>query len=95
MHNNQKYCEYHVKTLKCNHVTKKELSMDIDTRPRYMASESNTVFARSLLVNVKEASGISLITFYELTNLHRCTLARILILHPELTEAIIFGPKMA
>ena len=30
MHNNQKYCEYRVKTLKCDHVTKKELSMDVD-----------------------------------------------------------------
>ena len=57
MHNNQKYCEYEVKTLKCNHVTKKELSTDIDARPCNMASEGNTV-----LVNVKEASGMSLIT---------------------------------
>ena len=30
-----------------------------------------------------------------LTNFHRCTLARVLILHPELREAIIFGPKIA
>ena len=46
MHNNQKYCEYRVKTLnwKCNHVTKKELSMDIDARPRNMASEGNNIF---------------------------------------------------
>ena len=44
MHNNQKYCEYRVKTLKCNHVTKKELSMDIDARPSNMASEGNTIF---------------------------------------------------
>ena len=46
MHNNQKYCEYRVKTLncKCNHVTEKELSMDIDARPRNMASEVKTVF---------------------------------------------------
>ena len=44
MHNNQKYCEYRVETLKCNHVLKKELSMDIDARPRNMASEANTVF---------------------------------------------------
>ena len=43
MHN-QKYCEDRVKTLKYNHVTKKELSMDIDARPRNMASEGNTVF---------------------------------------------------
>ena len=44
MHNNQKYCEYRVKTLKCNYVTKKELSMNIDARPHNMASKSNTVF---------------------------------------------------
>ena len=44
MHNNQKYFEYRVKTLKCNHVTKKELSMDIDVRPRNMVSEDNTFF---------------------------------------------------
>ena len=43
MHNNQKYCEYHVRTLKCNHVTKKEISMDIDARLYNMASEGNTV----------------------------------------------------
>ena len=44
MHNNQKYFEYRVKTLKCSHVTKKELSMDIDVRPSNMVSEGNTVF---------------------------------------------------
>ena len=44
MHNNQKYYEYRVKTLKCNYLTKKELSMDIDARPRNMPSEGNTVF---------------------------------------------------
>ena len=44
MHNNQKYCEYRVKTLKCNHVMKKKISMDKDVRPRNMASEGNTVF---------------------------------------------------
>ena len=44
MHNNQKYCEYGVKTLKCNHVTKKELSMDIDVRPQNKDSEGDTVF---------------------------------------------------
>ena len=43
MHNTQKYCEYYEKTLKCNHVTKKELSMDIDARLHNMASEGNTV----------------------------------------------------
>ena len=44
MHNNQKYCEYRVKTLnwKCNHVTKKELSRN--ARPRNMASEGNNIF---------------------------------------------------
>ena len=44
MHNNQKYCQHRVKTLKCNHVTKKELSMTMDARPSNMASEGNTVF---------------------------------------------------
>ena len=44
MHNNQKYCEYRVKTLKCNHVTKQELSMDIDAGAGNMAAEGNTVF---------------------------------------------------
>ena len=46
MHNNQKYCEYRVKTLnwKCNHVTKKELSIDINARPRNIASEANNIF---------------------------------------------------
>ena len=46
MLNNQKYCKYRVKTLnwKCNHVTKKEISMDIDARPRNMASEDNNIF---------------------------------------------------
>ena len=44
MHNNQEYCEYRVKILKCNHVTKKELSMDINVRPRNMASKGNTGF---------------------------------------------------
>ena len=43
MHNNQKYCEYHVRTLKYNHVTKKELSMYIDARLYNVASEGNTV----------------------------------------------------
>ena len=42
MHNNEKYCEYHLKILKYSHVTE-ELSMDIDPRPRNMASEGNTV----------------------------------------------------
>ena len=44
MHNNQKYCEYRVKTLKCNHVTEKKLSVDIDVRPRNMVLVGNTVF---------------------------------------------------
>ena len=44
MHNNQKYCEYRVKILKFNQLTKKELSMDINVRPRNMASEGNTDF---------------------------------------------------
>ena len=46
MHNNQKYCEYRVETLnwKCNHVTKKELSMDINARPCNIASEANNIF---------------------------------------------------
>ena len=47
---------------KCNHETKKELSMDIEARPCNMASEGNSVFPRSLSVNVKEASGIFLTT---------------------------------
>ena len=49
---------------KCNHVTKKELSMDIDARPWNMTSEGNNIFPRSLSVNVKEASGIFLITLW-------------------------------
>ena len=46
MHSNQKYCEYRVKTLKwkCNHVTKKELSMDINARPPNIASEADNIF---------------------------------------------------
>ena len=71
---------------------KKELPMDIHARPCNMASEGNNIFPRRLSVKVKEASGIFLITL--LTNLHRCTLTRILILHPELREAIIFESKM-
>ena len=47
MHNNQKYFEYRVKTLKCNHVTKKELSMVINVRPRNMVSEDNTFFKKT------------------------------------------------
>ena len=45
---------------KCNHVTKKKLSMDIDVRPCNMESEGNNIFPRILSVNVKEASGITL-----------------------------------
>ena len=47
---------------KCNHVMKKELSIDIDAKPCKMGTEGNNIFPRSLLVNVKEASGIFLIT---------------------------------
>ena len=65
--------------------------MDIDVRPCNMDSEGNKIFPRILSVNVKEASGI----INELTNLHKCTLTRILLLHPELWEAIIFGPRIA
>ena len=41
MQNNQKYYEYRVKisNWKCNRVTNKELSMDIDARPCNVASE--------------------------------------------------------
>ena len=49
---------------KCNHVTKKGLSMDIDTRTCNMISEGNNIFPRSLSVNLKEASGIFLITLW-------------------------------
>ena len=49
MHNNQKFCEYRVKTLnwKCYHVTQKELSMDKDAAPRNMASRGNTIFQKA------------------------------------------------
>ena len=49
---------------KCNHVTKKGLPMDIDTRTCNMISEGNNIFPRSLSVNLKEASGIFLITLW-------------------------------
>ena len=65
--------------------------MDIDVRPCNMDSEGNKIFPRIISVNVKEASGIT----NELTNLHKCTLTRILLLHRELWEAIIFGPRIA
>ena len=66
MHNNQKYCEYRVKIVnwKCNHVTKKELSMNIDARPCNIVSEGNKIFPESLSVYVKEAPGIFLITLW-------------------------------
>ena len=38
--------------------------MDINARPWNMASEGNNIFPRSLSVNVKEASGIFLITLW-------------------------------
>ena len=47
---------------KCNHITKKKLSMDINAKPCNMAWEGNNIFPRSLSVNVKEVSGIFLIT---------------------------------
>ena len=66
MHSKQKYFEYRIKTLnwKCNHVTKKELSIGIDAKPCNMAWEGNNIFPRSLSVSVKEASGIFLITLW-------------------------------
>ena len=87
--------QMHSNYWKCNHVTKKQQSIDTDARPCNMDSEGNNIFPRSLSVNVKEVSGIFLKTLWFLTNLHRCTLARILILHPDLREAIIFGARIA
>ena len=45
-------------------MTKKELLMDIYVRPCNIASERNNISPRSLSVNVKEASGILLITLW-------------------------------
>ena len=80
---------------KCNHETKEELSMDIDARPCNIASKGNNIFPRSRGVWRPRRLEYSWESCDELTNLHRCALARILILHPELRKAIIFKPKIA
>ena len=49
-----------------NHVNayQPELSMNIDARPCNMDPDGNNSFPRSLLINVKQASGIFLITLW-------------------------------
>ena len=60
MHTNQNYYKYH--KLKLWSPEKMELSVKIDARPCNMAPEGNNIFPRRFFVNVKETSGIFLIT---------------------------------
>ena len=60
MHTNQNYYKYHkLELLLCENTV---LSMKIDARQCNMAPECKNIFPGSFFINVKEASGIILIT---------------------------------
>ena len=95
MHTNQKYCEYCVKTL--NGVV---ITWEVGTIYKYRRKimwygsrgYSKNPFGKSKrgVWNIFDNPMMSLKTCID----DRCTLACILILHPELKEAIIFSLKM-
>ena len=87
--------QMHSNYWKCNHVTKKQQSIDIDARPCNMAWEGNNIFPRSLSVNVKEVSGIFLITLSWANKLAQIYIRSYTYIASRVKRIHHFGPRIA